>query len=323
MLRFWQPLRSRSLPFGSAASRPSMISLRLEQLEDRLALSTLSATTPGSVYVISADNAVWEHNVQSGWFALSGPGFAASIDACQEDSGVDVVYAVTPDHVLYEYTSGTGWNRLGGDIADVSCGIDAAGFSNVFVITTANQPAQFDPTVGWAVLGGPGTILSLHAADGGLCYFIGADHSVLEYNPSGWFVLTSAGFADELSAVTDSFNQTEVFALTPGHQLFEYQQQFGWLLVGADIGVLDAAGIDDVGHADVFAITLADQPAEFDSQFGWTVLGGPGTVLEQSAADPASGPGYNVDYVITHDHAVYEHLDQGWFPLTDSGFALG
>lgn len=313
------------------SSRPSKLQLYLEILESRSVPANLSVTTIGHAYTIAADSSVWKYDGATGWAPLTSPGvaFADAIAAVQEiPGGRDVLFAHNSSGELYRYREDLGWNMVGRFIEQMSAGLNAQGYANVWVITAAKHPGRFDTqTVAWDILGAPGTTKQVSAAANNNAFFLGTDGSVLKFS-NGWTPISAPNFAVEIAANTDQYSHTEVFAKGSPACLEYYTPEWGWRIVGQYIQSIESAGLDNGGENIVFVSTTNNQPALFDTHYyTWTILDDtPGRYTELSGANPSVGtppgtPGYNVVYAIRKDQSVWKHLNEGWFPVTDPGFA--
>lgn len=114
---------------------------------------------------------------------------------------------------------------------------DAAGRVVVFVHTLGDGLYRFDPSQGWALLGGAGSVLAVDAA-------------------------------------VDAAGQAEVVALTTARQFAEFRPATGWqLMAGPESPAADfrAAGFDVV-----FAALADGAVYRRDGVYGWLALTSPG-----------------------------------------------
>lgn len=161
----------------------------------------ISGTKNNLVIAVTADNSVFGHNDQSGWFRLTSAGFGLQVSAVTDTHGQVVVDAVTVDHALFEHRDATGWIKWGGSgtIQSISAGRDAAGNANVFAVTATNALAELDLPVGWRPIAPPAagrTVLRISAVSADRVFAVTDDQSVFgEDSKFGWFRLSGPGFA--------------------------------------------------------------------------------------------------------------------------------
>lgn len=286
-------------------------------------IRTLTSATNGSstvTFTISTAGSVYRHDDASGWAKLGDN--ILSVSAVTETSGNVVLFAVTQDHALFRFDGARGWQQLGavGTILSVSAGSDTNGLATAYVITAQTALTEYRGSSGWlgVNLGAPGTILSISAAGNEDIAVVSADRSVYEHDFTfGWFRLGSAGFAQTVSAVTDSTGFV-VYAVTPGRGLVRHDDASGWSNVGGP-GTIDEAraGLDFGRLANVFVRTTTGSLSEFSAATGWRTVDNPGSILQ---FDPAQ---LGQLLAIKADHSVQEFADPfGWFALTSPAFAL-
>lgn len=159
----------------------------------------LSAVNSDRVYVVTANQSVYGHDPNLGWFALTSPGLAQSISATDNGQGSATVYALTTTGALYRHDDATGWNPVGapGTIAAISAGRDVSNQADVFAITTTGQLAENDTGSGWITLNPPSPTAKMSATLTDGLFAVLADGSIDGYNSTlGFYPLTSPGFAE-------------------------------------------------------------------------------------------------------------------------------
>lgn len=268
-------------------------------------------------FAVTAANALQRHD-SSGWSTIGAAGTIGSISTVTDASGTPVVYAVTTNHALFRYSDRSGWAQIGGagTIQTVSAGTDASGGADVFAITTWGAFYKFSAGGGWQLFAGAG-VQSVAAVGHGDAYVLKPDGSIFGYSPTwGLYPLTSSGFAQSISAVSESNGNEVVFAVTRGQGLYMHNAS-GWIPLGA-AGTIQsaAAGTDAAGHAAVFAITAGRSLYEYDTVSGWLAAGGPGAF---AAITPFPG---GIVFGATADQSLFEHTDSyGWLRVGPVGFA--
>lgn len=286
---------------------------------------TLSVVTSGSnstIYAISANNTLYQHTNTGGWVVL-GAGIQ-SVSAVMQKSGTAVVFVETLDHALFQYSSAKGWQEIGapGTILSISAGLDTSGVATVWVITSGTALTEFKTASGWVGnnIGGAGTILQMSATDSNRVIVITTSNAVYEHDDVyGWFTLSSSGYVNLLSAITDNSGNLVLFAVGLDRSLVRYDTDSGWS-VQSSSGTAEyvGAGLDASGAADVYIITSGGALAELNDAYGWRTIGGAGTIDEFT---PTSGDRV---IVVTTSGAVAQFDDaSGWVTLTSPGFALG
>lgn len=296
--------------------RRAPVRLSLESLEDRRLPSTI-ATAGNALYVIRSDHSVWTKQGTGNWFALTGPGFAASVSATAETtSGQSVLFALTTDGWVYKYVLGQPWQRLGGFFTAVSAGTDATGNAEVFAQTANGQLYEFSTT---SVAHVGDFLLSMSAAGNGSVYVVLTNHSVFKHTPQGWTSIAPANTAVAFEAVTQGSGAQVYYALTPNGFVQTSQNGGPWTFLIGAAKAMDA-GTDANGNATLFALTGQVGPQgqtslfEFPSQSASISLGNWVSSLAASSHDTV--------FVTLTDGSVYEHTSGGWISLAPAGYAL-
>lgn len=162
-------------------------------------IASISAVTGGRVYVVTTAHAVATFADNTGWSALTGPGFASSLDTVDDGIGNVTIFAVGVDGSLFRQAGASPFVAIGGPgtIRTVSGGEDVFGQADVFAITTDTSLAEFSNARGWMTIGAPGTIDAIAGVSNGRVYAIGIDGSVLGHDDQfGWFTVAGPGFAE-------------------------------------------------------------------------------------------------------------------------------
>lgn len=287
-------------------------------------VSTIAAAGPNggpiTEVVVTPDNSLWWHQDGGAWTQIGAPGTIASVSAVADNSGQVVAFAVTTSHALYRFSLAGGWQEIGapGTISTVSAGTDSTGMAAAFVLATDGTLHEFRSS-GWVAnaLGAAGTITQMSAGRNDRLAVVTADGTVAEYSAaSGWLDISSAGFAKQISAVTESSGNLAVFAVEQNGAWARYNDGGSWQQLGA-AGTVAAvtAGLDASGHAEAFVIGSDGSPLEL-SDAGWRQLGGADTVNQIVGANNGIG------ILLGSDGSVLEALDgAGIAPLTSQNFA--
>jgi hypothetical protein len=162
-------------------------------------IASISAVTGGRVYVVTTSHAVATFADSTGWSALTGPGFASSLDTVDDGLGNVTVFAVGVDGSLFRQAGTSSFMAIGGPgtIRTVSGGEDVFGQADVFAIATDTSLAEFSNAGGWMTIGAPGTIDAIAGVSNGRVYAIGTDGSVVGHDDQfGWFTVAGPGFAE-------------------------------------------------------------------------------------------------------------------------------
>lgn len=291
--------------------------LGLEQLEDREVPATMSAASSSAMFLIRADQSVWEYSSKSGWLQLTSPGFAVSVSAVHESAtGNDVVYALATNGFVYQYHLGASWNVVGGYFTSISAGHDASGFAEVFAVTRNNGLFEFNRT---GVKLRASNVSSVAAAGAETAYAVLTDGSVSTFTSTGSTSIAAAGSAVQVVATAPSSGSPAIYIVN--RQGFVYVSTGGaWNPLFGNVGAM-SAGTDANGNAAFFAIggingglTL---PAlyEFSSQSNGQQLGYFQQTLSATDSDTV--------FVTLSDHSVWSHTTVGgWVNLAPSGTAL-
>lgn len=169
-------------------------------------INSISAINGDRVVVVTAGQAIYEHDDHFGWFPLTSNGFAQSISTVVDGTGRLVVFATTVGGALFRHEDATGWTQLGAPgtieqsgpsmILPMTAGTDASGQADVYVITTSKQLAVNDPITGWSTLSSPDTPSSVALSGTDEAIVLMRDGSIDGYDPRyGFFALASVGFA--------------------------------------------------------------------------------------------------------------------------------
>lgn len=288
---------------------------------DRFSYTTIAP--PLVDFVVTPGQALYRYDPAGGWSQIGGAGTILSVSYVTDAAGRSVLFAVTTDHALFRFDAG-GWAMLGspGTIGSISAGTDSQGWADVFVLATDSSLTEWSTSAGWLPrpIGGPGSVLSVAAADHDRVVAITNDHSIYEHdNRFGWFPLTGPGFARAISTVTDASGTLAVYAVTQNQALFAYNPSTGWTALGAP-GTVQAAyaGTDAAGGAAVFIQTTRGALVEYSATGGWSTLSPP-PPLAASFVSPA---GNDHLYVVMADGSVFGRDDTwGYYRLTSPGFA--
>lgn len=305
--------KTRRVSRAEVRSRPT-VRLQLEELEDRQLLSTVATAGPTEVFVIRPDQSVWE-NIGFGWVALSGSGFAGSITAVSEPVVGDfVLFALTPGGTIFSYRSSIGWNVVGSTFTSMSAGTDPSGFADLFALTgTGGTLYEFNNS-GVFSLGND--IVSFSASNNGIVSATLTNNAVWAFDPNiGWFALSSAGFANQVSMQINAATGFQVvFADSPGGTVHQWMANTGWITLGGVFRTI-SAGQDLNGNADVLALTAKNGLFEFNQSPTRA------TFVGNFAADVAATLD-DREFVILTNGAVWGHDTRvGWFQMTSPGFA--
>lgn len=275
---------------------------------------------PTTELVVTPDHALWSHQDAGAWSMIGSPGSILSVSAVAEDSGLVVAFAVTTDHTLVRFDSQNGWKALGvpSNARTVSAGTDTTGRAAAFVLTTDGALQEYRVSSGGVptILGNPGTIMQLSAGRQDRVSVVTVDGTVAEYNgASGWLRRTAAGFASQVSAVTDSQGNLAVFAVARDGSWFRHDDGIGWRSLGAPATVAAlSAGLDTAGHAEVFLLGTDGSPLEL-SNSGWRRLGGAGSVSALAGANAGHAA------LLSSDGSVLESFaEAGLAALTSANF---
>jgi hypothetical protein len=225
--------------------RPESTRLKIEALEDRLALSASSV----------------------------------AMHAVQDSSGAAAVFFHGfSDNALYEKTPGGAVVQLAGanTVTDFSAGLDINGHPDVFMHLYGSMYEHDDS--GWHWLNEPIPMLQFAAVKGGRCYAEANDNSLWEYTlphtvtqyitwqghvipmtvtVGGWQKLWAANAVWNVDAVTQNSGSDMVFAVGGDRRLENFNPQTGAWQVLSDGSTWRtfSAGLDVNGNADVWMMT--------------------------------------------------------------------
>lgn len=310
------PLTLAAVPFGSGASATQ------------------------AIFVIRPDQTLWFREGVTGiagWTKVNIPSPVLSVSAMtQTTDGHPVAFAQTTDKALFRFDAVSGAVlQIGGagSINTISAGTDASGQADVFISTTAQDLIEYNSKGFQPKIGGNGSIGTFVALKNDAVVAVTTDRTVFEHNNTfGWFPLSSSNFASSVSAVNEP---------STGHDVV-FVQRLDSRLTRLDVGVgatnleapgtiptaigqvtqQTAAGTDNSGAATVFLLTNATatnpgQLVEDDPTTGRSVfLPLPGTVTRISA------DGSDRVFMILTDGSVFGHDSNGFFRLSDLGFAI-
>jgi hypothetical protein len=175
--------------------RPQSLRLRLEQLEDRQLLSTISAV---------------------GWMGGDG-------------SNHSTAYAIGGDDALYVSTDGLAFTPLGSYVKQVSAGLDAAGNPQAFIINSDDSVSVVDRNGNFTPLGG--YYKQISAGRNNRVYGIGVDDAIWADDGGGWYRL--GGYVKQISASLDNgAGGDKVYAI--GNQVYTMGDEDGlWVVNGS------------------------------------------------------------------------------------------
>jgi hypothetical protein len=293
--------------------RPPSVRLELEPLEDRQLLATIATAGPSEVFVIRPDQSVWQ-NIGAGWQEVAGPGFAVAICAVNEPALSDfVLFARTSGGTIFQYRSTLGWSVVGSTFTTMSAGTDLNGFADLFALTSGGALYEFSNS-GVVQLGN--YVTSIAGSINGIVIATLTNNAVWAYDPTlGWFAVSSAGFANQVSVQTDASTGDEVvFANTLGGSVWTWTLDSGWTDLGATFNVI-SAGQDNSSTANVFALTSGGGLFEFYRDPVRAEFLGSSVSLMAATTDDRV-------FVVLSNGAVWGHDSSvGWFVLTSPGFA--
>lgn len=160
---------------------------------------SMSGTSQGRVAVVTADHSIFEYDPHFGWLRLTSAGFADSVQAVTQSSGLLALFVMTPGNVLYEYQQNGAWTGLGRGIGSYSAGTDAQGNANVFVLTSSTDVFyEYSVSAGWQQLQPAGAVSTMSAAASDRAFIAMADGEVFsDSEASGLAALSSTGFLSQ------------------------------------------------------------------------------------------------------------------------------
>ncbi len=200
MFRSTQSFGRDSQTNHARARRPRSFNASLEAVEDRTLMSTLSAI-------------------------FCGPGQGS------------VVFGIGSGGSVYMNKDESGFVSLGGNVTQISAGLDAAGKPEVFAIGGGNVPYVNDNGGGWVSLGGYVTAISATADN--TVFGIGGGNAVFVNHGSGWTSL--GGNVVEISAGLDgATGKPEVYAIGGNNAAFVNDNGTGWVNLGGYVTELSA-----------------------------------------------------------------------------------
>jgi hypothetical protein len=301
----------------SGVRRPARRRPALEQLEDRYALSTLSAvpvaSSPGEVFAIAADHSLvrYQGNTTT---PLSPAGTILSVSAGR----LDDVYAVASDHSLWRWTPsqpGNHWALLSpaGSISEQIFATVQEG--EVFVVPTDGSLWHYNsslPGNHWEMLSPGGTILSISADHYSDLFALASDHSLWEHAGSTWTELSPANTI--LSVSAGPFG--DVFAVAADHSLWHHDSKWSLLSAAGTVEAISAGWID----SEVFAVTADHGLWHYKGTLPgthWEQLSPAGSMTDTISAD------YNDEvFAVPTDHSLWEHSSSGWVLRSAAGTML-
>ena len=234
------------------------------------------------VFTLMADNSLYEQTGSTRTL-LSPAGTILSISSVTDYTGQAIVYAVASDHHLWKYTP-AGWAFVSSfSFQQINAVVAGSGHANVYAVLT--------------------------------------DHSLWQsYNPftGTWSNLSPAGTILSASAVTDGYDETDVFAVTSDSHLWEYKSFSGWSMLSSGSFQSISAGLNGNGAAVVYGVLTDNSLWENNPAIGgngWVNLSPAGTILSVSAA------GYGEAFAITADHHLWQHASSGWSLTSTGSFA--
>jgi hypothetical protein len=327
----------------------------------------ISATVKNTVYAIGLDNSV-DYNNGGAWVRLPGTVYAKQISAgadargnpevfeinqndalyvsrggggftqlgsaVEQISGTmkDTVFALNRDESISEYVGSNVSINLGGDVRQISAGLDALGNPEVFAIGL-NDVVYLNHGSGHSNLGGLVRDLSAPAVGialpGDVAYVVGLNHegylhqgaagNYISLNgsvqlPSGSSVnntdswepattaLSSIGWVDNLGHA-----HHEVFAIGSNDNVEVSRDGGRFTSLGGFQALQVSAGLDSSGNPEVFALGLDN--AVYVNRGGTSFIPVGGWVRAISATVK------NTVYAIGFDHAVYANSGYGWVNL--------
>lgn len=158
-----------------------------------------SALMGDRVAVVTSDHSVFEFDPRTGWFRLTGSGFAQSLSAVTDAFGREIVFVETTAGGLFRHDA-SGWMQVGGAVTvqAISAGVDVRGMADVFVVTTDDRLAEFDTTTGWMPLAPLGMSAEPAATFMDQVFVTLANGAVIGHSDTmGFFALSGPGFALE------------------------------------------------------------------------------------------------------------------------------
>lgn len=301
------------------ARKPHQTTLHLESLEDRSVPATISAASNNAMFLIRANQSIWEYSSTYGWLQLTSPGFAVSISAVHETAtGNDVVYALATNGWVYQYHLGAPWTPLGAYFKSISAGLDAGGYAEVFALTNNNGLFEFNRTVGVTLLGT--NVQSMNAAGAETIYAVLTDGSVSVHTAGGWTSLAPSGSATQVQAVVGSGGSATVFILNGQGFIYESSGN-GWNPVTGQAAVM-SVGTDNSGNPVLYAIGGINGGLSMPALYEYTST--------NSSASPLgyfqysiSGTSADTVFATLSDHSVWSFSGTGgWVELAGAGTAL-
>lgn len=234
------------------------------------------------------------------------------------------LFAVGADHSLFEHTNANGFVKIGNFIQQISAATEASGNAVVFAVTTNQALARFDASLGWQVLGAPGTIASISTGRdaGGRAdvFVLTTDGNVAEFRGSGgWVALSNPPGGKSSIVQLSAVDQDRVVAVTVNHSVQEFDPHFGWfLLSGPGFAQSASAVVDGSGQIVTFAQTPDGALLVHRDATGWTAIGGTGTIATISAGTDAAGQADVVAATTANTLAEFR-VPTGWMTIAPAG----
>jgi hypothetical protein len=304
MFRFVNKFLGKSRGGRAAKGQARSIRPVLEQLEDRYALSAISAvpiaTSPGEVFAVGSDHSLKEYHNGNPPVTLSPAGTILSVSSGR----LDDVYAVASDHSLWRWTPtqpGDHWQML-----------SPAGTITEQIFATVNDGEVFAvPTdaslwrhtnAGWAPLLAPNTTLNVSVDHFGDAFVLGIDHSLTEMSGGASTLLSPAGTILSISAGFSG----DVFVVASDHSLWHHDSTWSLLSAAGSIESISAGYVNN----EVYAVTTDHGLWHYKSTLPadhWEQLSPAQTITDDISAD------YSGDvFVVPTDHSLWDHSFSGW-----------
>ncbi len=179
------------------------------------------------------------------------------------------VFSVGPSGQVFESTGPGNSTDLGGNVTQISAGLDAAGGPEVYGLAPNGSLMANDNGAGWKSLGGYSTQIS--ASIHGTVYAVGTNNVVWVNNASGWACLNMA--AAQISAGVTSAGQPEVYAVGQSTPNVSVNSGGNWVSLGSQFNTISGTMNDTVYAIGTNGAVFVDHSTSTGGT-GWTSLGG-------------------------------------------------